>query len=265
MEQPCRPYRIGDHSRAERNRLLRSMVIAVVLAAAASVAVPIGLALAIPGEAGATAASITAVVLLPLGLMVGHWAIIGRRRWAALELLIWAGRHVTSEFRAATGLRDPTDAAAAARWIAEHPPQADEDVAVMYWRVHLHVLAGDPAAAREELLRLADAPGYEFERAELAGEIDLAEAKPVDLEAIAGAVRRIDDPFRRGVSAVNLGALGAQIAWTCGRDDVEPVLAQRSLVGDLARGTLLRSYWLPFGIVVGASAVILTIVGTIFG
>ena len=33
----------------------------------------------------------------------------------------------------------------------------------------------------------------------------------------------------------------------------------------LARGTLLRSYWLPFGIVVGASTVILTIVGTIFG
>ena len=107
--QPCRPYRVGEHSRALRNRLLVSMLIAVVIAAAATVIVPIGIALAVPGDGGRQASEVAALVTLPVVFVVEHWALIGPRRWAALELLIWASRFAAAGYTAATGIREPTD------------------------------------------------------------------------------------------------------------------------------------------------------------
>ena len=74
------------------------------------------------------------------------------------------------------------------------------------------------------------------------------------------ATRAIGDPLQRAIAAANLGSLGAQIAWTCGRDDVAPVLAVLPLAGDEAKRYLLRSYWLPFVAVTAASAVAFSLV-----
>ena len=258
--EPCRPYRIGDHARAIRNRLLVSMVVSVVIAAAATVIVPIGLAVAVPGEGGLAASSLAAIVTLPVAFVIGHWALVGPRRWTALEILIWGGRFAAAGFSATTGIRDPTDRAAAAAWLASRPADDEKDPAVTYWRAYVRVLTGDPDGARADVPRLEGVEGYDFARAELLGEIDLSEGKPVDVAAVEAAARAIEDPFQRAIAAANLGALGAQLAWTCGRDDVAPVLAVRPLVGDHARGFMLRHYWLPFVAVTAASAVVFSIV-----
>jgi hypothetical protein len=113
---------------------------------------------------------------------------------------------------------------------------------------------------RAEIARLEGVAGYDFARAELLGEIDLSEGKPVDMAAVEAATRAIEDPFQRAFAATNLAALGAQLAWTCGRDDVAPVLAVQPLVGAHARGFMLRYYWLPFVAVTAASAVVFSIV-----
>ena len=258
--QPCRPYRIGDHARAIRNRLLVSMLIAVVIAAAATVIVPIGLALAIPGQPGRTPSEWASLVTLPVTFVIAHWALIGRRRWRALELLIWGGRFAAAGYAATTGIRDPTDRTAAASWLASTPPTDGEDPSVTYWRAYVRVLTGDPDGARADVVRLEGVDGYDFARAELSGEIDLAEGKPVDIATVQAATRAIEDPFQRATAAANLGALGAQVAWTCGGHDVTPVLEVAPLAGDEANGMRLRHYWLPFVAVAAASAVVFSIV-----
>jgi hypothetical protein len=258
--EPCRPYRIGDHARAIRNRMLVSMLISVPIAAAATVIVPIGLALAVPGEGGLAASSVAAAVTLPAAFVIGHWALLGPRRWTALEILIWGGRLAAAGFAATTGIRDPADRPAAAAWLASHPVEDEEEPAVTYWRAYVRVLTGDPDGARAEIARLEGVAGYDFARAELLGEIDLSEGKPVDLAALGAATRAIEDPFQRAFAAANLAALGAQLAWTCGHDNVAPVLAVRPLVGTHARGFMLRHYWLPFVAVTAASAVVFSIV-----
>jgi hypothetical protein len=257
---PCRPYRIGDHARAIRNRLLVSMLISVVIAAPVSVLVPLGLVLALPHEAGVAASSVAAAITLPAAFVVGHWALVGQRRWAAPEILIWGGRFAAAGFAATTGIRNPTDRAAAAAWLASQPADDEEDPALTYWRAYVRLLTGDPDGARADVALLEGVAGYEFARAELLGEIDLSEGTPVDVVAVEAATRAIGDPFQRAIAAANLGALRAQLAWTCGRDDVAPVLAVRPLVGSHARGFILRRYWLPFVAVATASAVVLSIV-----
>ena len=62
--------------------------------------------------------------------------------------------------------------------------------------------------------------------------------------------------LERAVAASEVAALGAQSAWTCGQDDVAPVLDVLPLIGRYTRGFLLRHYWLPMSAVALASAAV---------
>jgi hypothetical protein len=57
---------------------------------------------------------------------------------------------------------------------------------------------------------------------------------------------------QRVVAALEIAALRSQVAWTCGNDDVAPVLAAFPLVEGRAAGTLLGHDWVPIGLTVVA-------------
>lgn len=181
-----------------------------------------------------------------------HWATIDRRRWTAIELLIWAGRPAAARYLAATGIGDPTDLDRASRWLASHPPEDGEPAETVYWRAYVHLLLRDRAAARADLSRVPATAEMERDRAELAAQIDLAEGLPTDVGPLEAAVRAMEPSVARAVAAIELGALRSQVAWTCGEDDVAPMLDALSLVEGRAAGTLLRSYWLALVVMMTA-------------
>jgi hypothetical protein len=245
--EPGRPYHPGDHARWLRGRLTRSMVIASVVGAivAAGAAILVGLAFTGAPEPMATIVEWSSVLLFPLAFVAIHWAVIGRRRWTSIELVVWAGRVSAARYVAATGIRDPADGQRAAAWMAEHPPLDGEDPETTYWRAYVLLLTGDETAARVELARVPADGRWERERAELAAQIDLAEGRPTDIAPLEAAVNAMPPSEARAVAAVEIGALKSQVAWTCGGDDVTPVLEALPDVAGRAGGTLLRRYWLP--------------------
>ena len=246
MLEPCRPYHPGDHARWLRGRLTRSMLIASVVGAivSASAALVVGVVLAGLSGPAATIADWSRIVLFPVAFIALHWATIGRRRWAAIELVLWAGRVSADRSMSAIGIRDPADPERAAAWLGEHPPSSGEEPETTYWRGYMLLVQGDESGARAEVERLPSEGGWERDRAELAAQIDLAEGRATDVAPLAAAVGAMPASEMRAVAAVELGALRAQVAWTCGDDDVAPVLAALPDVEGRARGTLLRQYWI---------------------
>ena len=223
------------------------MVIASIVGAivAAGAAILVGLAFTGASEPMATIVGWSSAILFPLAFVVIHWATIGRRRWASIELVVWAGRVSAARYLAVTGIRDPADGERAAAWMAGHPPLDGEDPESTYWRAYVLLLTGDEAAADVELSRLPVDGNWARERAELAAQIDLAQGRPTDIAPLQAAVEAMAPSEARAVAAVELGALKSQVAWTCGEDDVAAVLAALPDVDGRARGTLLRRYWLP--------------------
>jgi hypothetical protein len=221
------------------------MVIASITGAiiSASAGILIGLAFTGASEPIATIVGWTSIILFPVAFVAIHWATIGRRRWAAIELVIWAGRVSAARFFSATGIPDPADGERAAAWLAEHPPRDGEEPETTYWRGYLLLLQGDETAARAEVGRLPAGGEWERDRAELAAQVDLAEGLATDSAPLEAAVRAMAPSKVRAVAAVELAALRSQVAWTCEDDDVGPVLAALPDVDGRARGTLLRRYW----------------------
>ena len=248
--QPCRAYRPGEHARWLRGRLTRSMLIAAVGGGIASAVLALAVAYAASGLPGlpATIVGWSAVLVFPLVFFVVHWVTIGPRRWAAIELVMWAGRIDAANFLEATGMTDPTDAVRGAQWLASHPPFDGEDPSITYWRAYIHLVLDEPAAARRELSRLPHDPDWERDRGSLAAQIDLAEGHPAQIGRLEALVEAMSPSEERAVGAVENGALRSQVAWSCGEDDVAPVLAARPMVEGRAAGTLLRHYWLPLGL-----------------
>jgi hypothetical protein len=185
--------------------------------------------------------------VFPVVFLGVHWATIGPRRWAAIELVMWAGRVDAARFLEATGVSDPTDPQRGAQWLQSHPHVDGEAPEMTYWRAYVHLVLSDPAAARLELSRLPADPDWERDRGSLGAQIDLAEGRPADIGRLEALVEAMPPSEERAVGAVENGALRSQVAWTCGDDDVAPVLAARPLVEDRASGTLLRHYWTPLG------------------
>jgi hypothetical protein len=222
------------------------MLIASVAGAivSATVALAVGMILAGLSGPAATIADWSRIVLFPVAFIAIHWATIGRHRWAAIELVVWAGRVSAARLLTATGIRDNADARQVATWLSEHPPRDSEERETTYWRGYLLLLQGDETGARAEVGRLPHEGEWEREGAELAAQIDLAEGRPADITRLEAAVAALPASETRAVAAVELGALRSQVAWTCGDDDVAPVLAALPDVDGRARGTLLRHYWL---------------------
>jgi hypothetical protein len=222
------------------------MVIASIVGAIVSTSAGILVGLAFTGapEPIATIVGWSSIILFPVAFIAIHWATIGPRRWAALELVIWAGRISAARYLSATGIRDPADGERAAAWLAEHPPNEGEEPETTYWRGYVLLLLGDEGAARAEIARLPAEARWERDRAELAAQIDLAEGRATDGAPLEATMNAMPPSEGRAVAAVELGALRSQVAWTCGDDDVAPVLAALPDVDGRARGTLLRQYWI---------------------
>jgi hypothetical protein len=243
---PCRPYQPGDHARWLRGRLTRSMLIASVVGGIVTAAASLGLGVVAAGADPLTTVTAWASVLLfPIAFLVIHWATIGARRWAAIELVVWAARLAASRYAAVTGINDPADRDRAASWLASAPPSGGEPGERTYWRAYVHLLLGDEAAARAELDRLAGSTELAFERATLSAQIDIAEGRPTNAAELDRLVAATPPSETRAIAAVEVAALRSQVAWTCGDDDVTPVLAALPLVDGRSGRTLLRHYWLP--------------------
>jgi hypothetical protein len=226
------------------------MLIAAVGGGIASAILALAIGYAARGLSGmpATVVGWSAVLAFPLVFFVVHWATIGPRRWAAIELVVWAGRIDAAKFLEATGMTDPTDPVRGAQWLASHPYVEGEAPEATYWRAYIHLVLDNPAAARTELSRLPDDPDWERDRGGLAAQIDLAEGRPAQIGRLEALVEAMPPSEERAVGAVENGALRSQVAWTCGEDDVAPVLAARPVVEGRAAGTLLRHYWLRLGV-----------------
>ena len=242
----CRPYVIGDHARALRRRIVVAFAIAL------------GVALVVPGllrvvlESLAEATPAVGLIVDAIDLagfaavyLLTLWLAVGPRRLAAMEILVWGSRYATAGYIAVTGIRDPTDAAAAAEWIRTHPAAKDEDPETRYWRAHAHLVAGDVQGARSGLSRITGIAGYEFAVASLSAQIALAEGVEPDLNAVAAAAQGWPDPLGRAVAMANLGALRAQRAFACGEDDVAAALSVRPGIGRRASRFFLVRAWLP--------------------
>lgn len=248
--QPCRPYEPGDHSAWLRGRLNRSMLIAAAAGGVVSVLPTLVVGFLAPALTGVAAvvAGWSAIVLFPVAFLVIHWATIGRRRWRAMELVVWAGRIAAARCLAATGITDPSDRPGAAAWLASTPSVDGEPPETTYWRTCLLLLMGDADEARAELARLPATADWEFDRATLADQLDAAEAREIYAGALDALVKSMSPSEERAVAAVEVGALRSHVAWTCGQDDVAPVLAAEPLVEGRAARTLLRHYWLLLGV-----------------
>jgi hypothetical protein len=246
MLEPCRPYHPGDHARWLQGRLTRSMLIASVVGGIVSATAALIAGVAISGLSGlaATVAGWSSIILFPAAFVAIHWATIGRRRWTAIELVVWAGRVSAARYRAATGIRDPANAQRATAWLADHPPVDGEEPETTYWRAYVLLLTGDAVGARVELARIPVDGQLERDRAELLAQIDLAEGRSTDIGPLGAAVAAMPPSEARAAAAVELGALRSQVAWTCGEDDVGPVLEALPDVEGRAGGTLLRQYWI---------------------
>jgi hypothetical protein len=176
------------------------------------------------------------------------WLAVGPRRLAAMEILVWGSRYATAGYRAVTGIRDSTDAGAAAAWLRAHPAPAGaapEDPEVRYWRAYAHLVAGDLPGARTVLASLAGTEGYGYAVASLEAQIALADGSEPDLRAVESAAMAWSDPLGRAVAMANLGALRAQRAFVCGEDHVAPVLTVRAGVGGRPSRYFLTRAWLP--------------------
>ena len=253
--RPCRPYRIGEHSDWLRRRLFVSMVVAAVVAATASAAMVVGGATLFRDRMSPEVVGWLGAFAFAGGFLAGHWLSFGPRRWTALEPMIWSGRHAAAALAAETGISDPTDRDAARGWLDATPAADDEPMARTYWRAYCHLLVGDLATARSFAERLGPADGVYLPRASLMAQIALAAGEPFDTDGMRAIVEAAPESVDRAIAAAELGALGAQVAWTCGADDIAPVLAMRPYIGRRAAGTLLRHYWLPLLVVLGAISV----------
>jgi hypothetical protein len=257
---PCRPYVVGEHARAIRNRVL--------LAAAVALAAALVLPPLLTAAARALAPTASGVVDLldtagfAVVYLVALWLVVGPGRLSAIEILVWGSRSAAAGYAAVTGIRDPTDAAAAAAWLRANPPAPNEAPEARYWRAHAHLVAGDLAGARSVLATLRDVAEYGYAVASLEAQLALAEGTEPHLDDVAARAETWNDPLGHAVAMANLGALRAQRAFVCGEDDVAAVLTVRSGVdGRPARFFLIRA-WLPIIGITMAAWLIARLVGT---
>lgn len=239
-----------------------TLVIGCLAGAVASVAVPVAFRVA-----GAPLSSETLTwVSWPLftgPALAFHWLAFGPRRWRALELTAWAGRSEAAQFRAATGIRDPLDRAAAAAWLSATPRTADEPPDVLRWRAYLELLVGRAEVARSLIGELAAMPGWRIEADLLAAMVAQVEGGEIDLDGLEQAVAALEPSAQRAMHAADVAALRMQVAWTCAEDDVAAGLGLAPLVAPHADGHLLRAYWLPLIALTVGTLILLTLVGGI--
>lgn len=260
---PCRAYVIGDHARSLRRRVLVAFGIALVIAL---IVPPSIRALLGPPASGSPAIDLLVRLLDVAGFAAAYlvtlWLAVGPRRLAAMEILVWGSRYATAGYSAVTGIRDPTDAAAAAEWLRTHLAGDDEGPEARYWRAYAHLVAGETQGARSIGAGLRGVEGYEFALASLEGQIALAEGLEPDLEAVATAAERSPDPLGRAVAMANLGALRAQRAFVCGEDDVAAALSVRSDIGGRASRYFLIRVWIPIIALTVGALLLAQVIGT---
>jgi hypothetical protein len=241
---PCRPYRIGQHARSLRIRMIATLVVGAVVGGIAAGLVGIGVVATVPGVARDAAFAASELVILPACILLLHWALIGPARWRAIQILVWTSRFAASGYLACTGIRSPTDRRRTREWLASSTHVVGEEPDVTYWRAYAHLLLGETDAARAQAALITDS-AWAYPVAALTAQIDLAEGLPMPVGRLLAQVRSMPDSEERAVAAGELGAMTAQAAWTCGTDDVRPVLEIAPLVEPYASGFMLRAYWLP--------------------
>jgi hypothetical protein len=262
---PCRPYRIGEHAAAISAMLLRRLVVAAVAAALLTVVLPLAVTLVLQGEA-TSAAEVPAAarwlgspIAFAILLLAVDVLLVRGPLATAVATLTWAGRADLAEMRAVTGLTRATDRDGARGWLAAHPEAISDTPSVRYWRAHLQVLVGDLDAARATIDGLAaDAPEDAALVASLRGQLALAAGAPFDAAGLRRLVEAMPDSDGRAHAAAEAAALIAQARWTCGGDHLATLAWAAPLVGARTRGVLVRSYWVPIGVLVIVTAVVLS-------
>ena len=259
---PCRPYWPGEHARALRRRILVALGIGLL---AAFVLPSLLRALVLTVTDAPLGGSPDPAVATVVGLIDGFgfsmtailvaWLWVGARRWDAIEILVWGSQYAAAGYAAVTGIRDPTDAEAAAAWLRANPAPQDEAPEVTYWRAHAQFVSRDLDGARSTVQRLAARADYGFAIASLNAQIAMAQGTHPDLAAVESALPS-GSGLERAIAAANLGALRAQTAWRCGADDVAAARSVRQLMGRHGSNFLLFRMWLPvLGLIVVVSVV----------
>jgi hypothetical protein len=247
--------------------LLRRLVAAAVAAAVLSVLLPLAITLVVQGDATspdevpAAARAAGSPLVFALILLAVDFLLVRGRLSGAVSMLTWAGRHDAAAIVAVTGLRRPTDRAAARLWLADHPRHDPEAPEVARIRSHLQVLVGDLAGARSTTVALprgtpADAAWAGVTEAST----DLAAGQPFDARALRAAVEALPDGEERARLAAEVAALVAQGRFTCLGDHLAALDWARPLVGRRDAGVIVRGYWLPISVLVIVTALVLSFV-----
>ena len=248
---PCRPYWPGEHARALRTRILTGLGLGLLAALVVpSLLRAVLLTVTDAPLGGSPAPGVATVVGLiddfgfSITAILVAWLWVGARRWDAIEILVWGSQYPAAGYAAVTGIRDPTDAEAAAAWLRANPAPPDEAPEVVYWRAHAQFVSRDLDGARSTVQRLAAREDYRFAIASLDAQIAMAQGVHPDLGAVESALPS-GDGLERAIAAANLGALRAQDAWRCGTDDIAAARSVRPLMGRHGSNFLLLRLWLP--------------------
>jgi hypothetical protein len=256
---PCRPYRVGEHAGALSRMLLWRLVISAVVAALVSAAVPLVVVVLILGVQAPTPADVPEVAKWlgsPIGFglvfLVVDFLLIRGRLGNAISLLLWAGKLDAAAFRAATGIRNPTDRFAAARWLDQHPDPSGDTPEMLAWRAHMQIMASDYEGAEVTIKLIPRAtPEHQLLANSLHAQSALAQGLPFDLGDLRSQVAALPEPEARARLAAEVAALASQARWTCDGDHLEPAVWARQFVGSRDRMALVTGYWVPIaGLVV---------------
>lgn len=264
---PCRPYKAGQHAGVVSRTLLSRLVVAALLAAGLSVVLPVLVVLVTIGPQAtgnptpALARWLGSPIAFAVMILVIDYLLIRGRLAPAISLLTWAGRRDLADLHAATGLIRVADRPAAERWLAEHPDPSGDDAQLLGWRAHLQIIAAHYPAA-EATIRAIPAGSAE-DRARLAAlraQLALAQGLPFDAADLQYQVAALSDGDARAALAAEVAALIAQARWTCGGDHLGAVGWAIPYVAGRDRGTLLRGYWLPMGVIAIVTTAVLTLI-----
>jgi hypothetical protein len=142
--------------------------------------------------------------------------------------------------------------------LADHPVVAGEPRSTAEWRATLQVVVGDLTRARETIADLpSDTPVDVISAALLDAQVSLAEGHGWNGAELREAVAALPDGPERAHLAVEVGALEAQVAWTCWGDHLAPLTWARPFAASRTRGVMLRTYWIPVVVVLLVSSLAL--------
>jgi hypothetical protein len=262
---PCRAYRVGEHASALSRMLLWRLVISALAAAAVSALVPfvivliMGVEVAVPADLPEVARWVGSPIGFGLVLIAVDYLLLQGRLANALSLLLWAGKLDAAAFRAATGIRNPSDRTAAAHWLDMHPDPSLDTPELLGWRAHLQIVVADYVGAESTIKLLPRGTARDELAADaLHAQAALAQGLPFDLGDLRSRVSEVPDPEARARLAAEVAALAAQSRFTCDAGDhLEPMVWARPFVGDRDRMALVTGYWLPIVVMVLLTSVAL--------